>query len=192
MIGDSAPEHMNPSREYMQMLIDLISDVFFLGKLDHTSFEWVKMKGLAGLACTDPDHCSTITMDMNYWYSKYSSEARQAAVLGALFHECAHVFIHTYSCKHHQDPNNVGESCVKARGESGHGSAWVQLTSHLQARAIELLRMDINIEIEEGIDHEYEVSGQTLRAEDLGGCHRHSRRAIIRQCLDLAGYDFRK
>ncbi|KAK4504336.1 hypothetical protein PRZ48_005252 [Zasmidium cellare] len=178
-----------PTEREMQRLIDVISEIFFLGQLKHIKFVWkegletedgdlgrisLPTAGLASRhwACieVDPKDCRNLMLD------------HFTSLMGRLLHECIRAFLLVYSCN-----SACGNStCEREIGKTGHGSAWLRIMSYVEAFVDEHLHRGVYLGIDEAIAVEYSRSGYAPTLQERALCHPMSHDALQMFAEDLA------
>lgn len=172
---DLAPEvHLPgpdvPSAEFMQRLIAAINELFFSGHLGTPPFEWDETlnhrRNAVGTCHSNfLTRESRIIMDQNWCGYPFDGQRRAEEILGILLHECAHAWMFKYSCtdskslcpKVHCRANQLEHT-----GLTGYGSAWIQLSTHIETVAREHIGTQVNLGVRRSFEHEQRVQLQRL------------------------------
>lgn len=160
--GATLPNCGVPSAEFINTLIEPISELFFMGQLGSVPFSWdetLKVRQSAVGLCSTyrTTRQSWITIDPKWCSYEFDGRERVEDTFGTLLHECAHAWLFKYGC-------TVPEGfCPKAAcrahhiehtGLTGHGSAWVKLSRHIQVIAQEHIGVHIDLHVQRSIDFE--------------------------------------
>lgn len=149
-------DHGVPDEASMERLINIMSELFFLGKLNLVRFKWnPKMhaeKGLYG-QCNRSERYSRawcrITMDPGDHHVELGDDSRLSSTLGTLLHECVHAFFRIYA----------RTFTGRLYGKTGHGDAWYMAAYHVQAAARAHLRKGISLGVWDELVSEYAEGG---------------------------------
>lgn len=164
-----------PADWFMYLLIDSVSDMFFMGSLKKIRFEWRDTGhyhrssdefwlGSAGL---QNDGWEQIIMTKSWWLQEYADPARrQAEMFGTLLHECVHAFLHFYSCS--SNVKKCNQDICKAAftehtGRTGHGTAWVNLAKNVQQVARDRFSSMTHLNIDTSVSLELRARGKVVR-----------------------------
>ena len=120
-------------------LLQMLSELFFLGKLRKVRFAWRKglVQSMVCLGYANWDEAEKtvayITCDPD------ASWSQTDALLGIIMHECVHAFLMLYCC-----PSGCA-GCDKDWGATAHGRAWFCLSLNIQAVARGILGKDVRL-----------------------------------------------
>lgn len=185
-----------PSEARMTELIQIISDMFFFGKLSRCRFEWheslfIPQQGQKALglcysqARYSRDWC-TIQMDATDQHLQNRLKSHFTAIMGVLLHECVHALFQIYSCWNVCRSQECSKTHRRALGKTGHGEAWFIVASHVEALARKYILQSVRVLIPITLCHEWRESGLIAVNEAAEAqCHPYSRR-IFRQFRSLA------
>lgn len=171
-----------PSTADMNRAMKIISAVFFCNRLDTVPFQWAHMHGMYGCTSyhTGAPIISLIPQDNHIARGDIDI---QSSKVGTLLHECVHAFVYLYSCNRSQ--TCLDKCCEQDRnyklGDTGHGSGFIRIASHVEALQRQLTNFGVNLNIEGAMSHEFRVSTEFtgVRPEDLPDCHPSSH-ALLR------------
>lgn len=176
-----------PSEARMTEVIQIISDLFFFGKLSRCRFEWHESlydahtgQQSLGLCCPRARYSRdlfVIKMESTDTHLLEGSKSHFTAFMGTLLHECLHGFLEVYSCEKVCRSRACIRSNRRAIGVTGHGEAWQIIASHVEALTRRYLLKSVRIGIPIALSFECEESG--LIAVDEVQCHPYSRRIYL-------------
>lgn len=177
----------------MEQAIELIGDFFFFGALGQgkVKFRWsdalVSHGKAVGATTRDEWDRVLIVMDQLYPFTHTKDEDRIGHIFGTLLHESAHAFLELYSCCYSVNGTCPDPGCrvdyIQNVGDTGHGIAWTQLTSYIEAVAKEHFDSGIDLGMRESWEDEFGENSRDVDEWDLLGCHWAVRQPI-RKFLD--------
>ncbi|KAF7191117.1 hypothetical protein HII31_07477, partial [Pseudocercospora fuligena] len=104
-------------------------------------------------------------------------------MLGTLLHECVHLFINIYSCsrRHRRTCRQMKcrETMHRMIGDNGHGVAFLQIASHVEALAMRKLGISLELGIEDAIEIDFEEYEFLLTPREISRCHPDCQQMLI-------------
>lgn len=165
----------------MQCFITLLSDIFFLGALQGIVFKWDPKLNLIGRSLYDSrSGQNEIAIDPVRCFKERHPALR---IVSILLHESSHTLISMYSYR--RQPNcALGQHHIShcaSLGHSGHGGAWTELVSHIEARAKLEIGHRIMVGMMDGLGTELRTSGQIPSASSIARCHQDAREVLTKR-----------
>lgn len=185
-----------PTTKEIEKVINLIGQVFFLGKLGPYEVEFLwsnslfiseKLLGTSGTNYEGTE--ATIKIDKSWLCNIVAKADRSVELFAVLLHECIHAMLGKYGCGTYER-RCLDNSCRAAHfyrvGGTGHGIAFVQIASYVEFWAREHLLSGVDLRITRSLRKEYEGRDSFMEEWDIWGCHWKKRepiRAALRSML---------
>jgi len=155
----------------MLKAVNLLSDIFFLGKLKRCKFR--RVKGL----CEGPDECWGVTflerkgvvrieMDPDDVCDDERDQGKRLSRIGTLLLGGVHAFQALYSCEICCSHHCRSQSFDALYGRTWHARAWISLAARVQRTAGFVLGVDVGLGICQSIMHEYRAQRLMLNDAD--------------------------